>query len=76
MQSNRGHNYTMIIYDYDTNSIHAEPLKNRSTSELTSAYTKIHKVLQNAGCQPRLHTLDNEAPSELLELIEQNNCTC
>ena len=75
VQSNRGHNYIMILYDYDTNSIHAEPLKNRSTSELTNAYSKIYKVLTNAGCQPRIHTLDNEAPSELLSLIEENNCT-
>ena len=74
VQSNRGHNYIMIIYDYDTNSIHAEPIKNRSTAELTAAYSNIQKHLQQIGCAPQLHTLDNEAPAELLALIENNNC--
>ena len=73
VQSNRGHNYLMIIYDYDTNSIHAEPLKNRSTSELISAYKKIHTLLKKVGCAPKLHTLDNEAPTEFLSLIRNTN---
>ena len=74
VQSTRGHNYIMVIYDYDTNSIHAEPLKNRATTELTKAYTKIHQLLQSIGCAPKLHTLDNEAPAELLTVLKNNTC--
>ena len=37
VQSYKGHNYIMVAYDYDTNSIHAQPIKNRTTIELTQA---------------------------------------
>ena len=74
VQSNKGHNYLLIAYDYDTNAILAEPIKNRTTQEIIRAYNIIYETLKKVGCQPRLHSLDNEAPSDLLNLIHKNNC--
>jgi hypothetical protein len=34
IQSSNGHNYIMVLYDYDSNAILAEPLCNRTTQEI------------------------------------------
>jgi hypothetical protein len=39
----------MILYDYDSNAILSKPLKNRTASELTAAWTKLHTKLQSNG---------------------------
>ena len=52
VQSYKGHNYIMVAHDYDTNSIHAQPIKNRTTIELTQAYTIIHAKLKQVGYEP------------------------
>jgi hypothetical protein len=31
----------MIFYEYDSNSIHAEPIKNHMAGELNRAYSKL-----------------------------------
>jgi hypothetical protein len=40
--SSRGNKYIMILYDYDSNDILAEPLKAKSEGEMIRAYTKLH----------------------------------
>ena len=37
VQSSRGYNYIMILYDYDSNIILSKPLKTLQASELTTA---------------------------------------
>jgi hypothetical protein len=37
VQSSRGYNYVMVLYDYDSNAILSKPLKTRQASELTTA---------------------------------------
>jgi hypothetical protein len=39
--SSRGYNYILVLYDYDGNSIQAEPMKNRSDTEAIRAYENI-----------------------------------
>jgi hypothetical protein len=70
--SSSGNNYLLIVYDYDSNYIHAEPRKNRSAQSSLQAYKTVLKVLQSRGQRPKLHRLDNEA-SQLLqtEMAEQ-----
>ena len=63
--SSRGNKYIMIVYDYDSNSILAEPLKSRSEHELVRAYTKLHTYLTDRGLRPVLQKLDNECPAGL-----------
>jgi hypothetical protein len=36
----RGYKYILVLYDYDGNSIQAEPMKNRSYAEAIRAYSK------------------------------------
>jgi hypothetical protein len=65
IQSSRGHNYVMILYDYDSNAILSIPLKTRQASELTQAWTTLHTKLQHNGYAPTLHILDNECSDDL-----------
>jgi len=48
-QSSKGMNYLMVAYDYDSNAILAEPLKNRPALELLRGYTAIHTTLVARG---------------------------
>ena len=75
LTSSRGHKYIMIVYDYDSNSILAEPLKSRNELELLRAYTKIHHDLTTRGLKPVLQILDNEAPGKLKRYMQNNNVT-
>jgi hypothetical protein len=63
--SSRGNKYIMVMYDFDSNSILAEPIKSRTVEVITAAYNKMHNYLVSRGCKPILHRLDNEASAEL-----------
>jgi hypothetical protein len=71
--STSGNNYLFILYDYDSNSIHAEPIPNRKKESIKTAYTKILRLLQRRGLHPQLHRLDNEASQLLKEFITDEN---
>jgi hypothetical protein len=73
VQSSRGYQYVMILYDYDTNAILSKPLKSRQASELTTAWTKLHEKLQANGFAPNLHILDNKCSEELKKAFRKYN---
>ena len=64
--SRSGNTQLLILYDYDSNSIHPEPMKNKEKESILEAYKNIHQVLVKAGLRPKLQKLDNEA-SEILK---------
>jgi hypothetical protein len=70
-QSSRGHNYVMVLYDYDSNAILSKPLKTRQASELTQAWTELHTKLQANGYAPTLHILDNECSDDLKKAFKK-----
>ena len=51
--------YILVAYYYDSNTIHAEPLKIRSGLDLKTAYQKLHSLLTNIGLKLNLNILDN-----------------
>jgi hypothetical protein len=59
--SRGGNKYIMILYDYDSNSILAEPMKSRTDDEIIRSYQALHDRLIAASLKPRLQKLDNEA---------------
>jgi hypothetical protein len=63
----------MIVYDYDSNAILAEPLTSRNESDLLRAYTKLHTYLTERGPKPVLQKLDNETPGKLQSFMRQND---
>ena len=50
--STRGNKYILVAYDYNSNIIHAEPLKTRTGPDLLAAYIKIQSLLEQRGLKP------------------------
>lgn len=73
LPSSRGNKYVLIVYDYDSNSILAEPMKNRLGPTIRNAYSKIHALLVDRGLVPRLQRLDNEASGHLQKFLNEND---
>jgi hypothetical protein len=71
--STRGNNYLLIVYDYDTNAILAEALKNRTGKAIVDAYETIYKLLVSSGLTPRLQRLDNEASVQLRSFLTEHD---
>jgi hypothetical protein len=69
------HTYTMLAVELEGNYIDVEPMKSRSTKDLTKAYKQIYARWKATGviC-PNWHILDNETPAEFLEAIRTNGC--
>jgi hypothetical protein len=63
--SSRGHKYILIVYDFDSNNILAQPMKNRSDTEAIRAYTIIYDELTAKGLKPLFQNMDNEASTAL-----------
>jgi hypothetical protein len=64
--SSKGNKYIMILYDYDRNTILAQPIKDRTAPELLKAFQVMEQALVARGLKPKLMKLDNEA-SKLLK---------
>jgi len=67
--SSNGNNYLIILYDYDSNGIFAEPMKTRTAKSILAAYRTLHTRLCRAGLRPRLQRLDNECSAILKEFL-------
>ena len=71
--SSKGNKYILFAYHFDSNTIHAEPLKTRSVLDLTEAYQKLHSLLTNRFLRPHLHILYNECPTVLKTFMREVN---
>ena len=67
--SSSGFKYIMVAYDHDSNTIHAELMKNQSGPELLKSYTTIHNLLSKLGLAPQMHYLDNDCPTVLQKFM-------
>ena len=63
--STDGYKYVLVMYVYDANAVLAEPLKNRTGGEITTAYKYLVEYLTIRGYKPQVHWLDNEASASL-----------
>ena len=64
-KSSRGHQYILVVYDYDSNAILAAPLKSRQAQEITRAWTNLHGKLTQQGHEIKKYILDNECAADL-----------
>eukprot|EP00804_Cyclotella_cryptica_P024323 CCRYP_015308-RA/>CCRYP_015308-RA protein AED:0.19 eAED:0.16 QI:0/0/0/1/0.2/0.16/6/0/899 len=58
--SSQGNRYQMILYHVDSNSIWAEPTKNKTEGELILAPNRALQHMKACGIQPTRQVLDNE----------------
>lgn len=69
--SSTGNNDLLILYDYDSNSVHAEPIKNKTGPEILAGYKRLHRLLCLAGLRPQLQRLDNECSLALKDFMRE-----
>ena len=68
-ESSTGNNYLFVLYDYDSNAILCEPIKNRTKHSILAAFQNLHGQLVKAGVRPQLQRLDNECSDILKEFM-------
>jgi hypothetical protein len=73
--SSKGNTYIMILYDYDSNAILAQPIKYRTSPELLKAFQIMEQELVARGLKPKLMKLDNEASKLLKTYLHQQDIT-
>jgi hypothetical protein len=73
--SSKGNKYIIILYDYDSNAILAQPIKDRTAPELLRAFQVMEQELVAHGLKPKLMKMDNEASKLLKTYLHQQNIT-
>ena len=58
------------MYHYDTNTIHAVPIKSRHAKRITDAWQSIFNILKIQGVAPNPHILDNKCIYHLNEVFK------
>eukprot|EP00978_Attheya_sp_CCMP212_P005327 scaffold11894_cov53-Attheya_sp.AAC.5 len=71
VSSSKGNSYMLVLYDYDSNYIHVEPMPSRSKESILVAYKKARAILIKAGLRSKLQRLDNEASAILQEYMTE-----
>ena len=69
--SQKGNQYTMVLYNYDSNAILAEGCESRTATELTATYNILYNRLTKAGVVPVIQQINNKVSKILIELIEK-----
>ena len=54
-----GNFYVMLVYEFDSNMILAEPIKNRQAETICDEFIKMHKILKSRGRDPKVYIMDN-----------------
>ena len=75
VRSYRGNQYIMVLLEVDSDTILAEPMKDRTPGEMTRAYTSIMDRLHSYGIEPTLHILNNESSGEFKKAIQSYGAT-
>jgi hypothetical protein len=65
--------YIIVVYDYNSDAILAEPLINHTAREILRTYTSIHTLLVKRGLRPRLRRLDNKASNILKDFMAKED---
>jgi hypothetical protein len=65
----------MILYDYDSNAILAQPIKDLTAPELLKAFQIMEQELVARGLKPKLMKLENEASKLLKAYLHQKDIT-
>ena len=63
--SSRGNKYLVVLYNYDSNAIVFEAIKNRQSKEILNAFQKCEQKISSHNQKTTLYILDNEASMDL-----------
>jgi hypothetical protein len=73
--SSKGNKLIMILYDYDSNAILAQPIKDITAPKLLKAFQVMEQELVARGLKPKLMKLENEASKLLKTYLHQEDIT-
>jgi hypothetical protein len=73
--SSKGNKYIMILYDYYSNAILEQPIKDRTAPDLLKAFQVMEHELVARGLKPKLTRLDNQASKLLKDYLHQQDIT-
>ena len=65
------HEYELVGYNYDVNSILVEPLKNRQSKNIIDGWDKINQKVSTEWVQPHTDVIGNEASKTLNKSFEK-----
>ena len=65
-----GNQAILVVYDYTTNAILVEPVKNFESSTICAAYEKVFTYLESKGFKPQFNVLDNQASSAIKSFLQ------
>ena len=71
--SSRGNEYICVLYDWDSNCILGEPIKNRQAKTIVDAWEKLHDILTRHGHPTNQFILDNECNKDLKAALKKHN---
>jgi hypothetical protein len=66
-----GHQYMLVVYEYNGNYIHSEPMVDRTGPSIIAAYKKTVQYFECRGFKPLLQQLDNEALLTLKSFMDE-----
>jgi len=75
MQSKSGALYVLIMYCYDSNYIHMEPVNSRSGPEMAEAFERGISLFKERDRLPTIERLDNECSEVLRKAIKKYDIT-
>jgi hypothetical protein len=67
-----GTTHLFVLYDFDSNLIHAEPTKSKFATDIVTAYKAIHSTLVRTGLRPRPQRIDKECSALLQDYLDDN----
>ena len=70
--SSRGNRSVMMLYDYGSNNILTDPLKNNTYPELVKAQTRLTQYLLDHGLNPMYLCIEKECPKALKRFFRAN----
>ena len=57
----------MVMYDYDSNAILSEPIKNSQAETIRDYFLKINNIIKSRCSNPKVYIVDNECSGGLKE---------
>ena len=71
-KSSWGNQYLFIGYHYDVNCILAEPMRDRTSTSITNAWSKLNDIFAKAGAASCTYVLDKKNYNEFIQDIRQH----
>ena len=69
-----GYQYFFVAYDYDTNYIFANPIKDVKDATIVQAFDDIFTELTEKGHKPTFNVTDNQATTPIKNYLKKANC--